>query len=114
MRDLLLQRFVQARVLDSDADVAGEGLQQLNVFAGEEIAIFGFAQPKHCNRAVLHRARDVVIQIQCGNRALRGWRFAHSLVRVVEEQVPGSILGAVDAQELEIEIINFRNASASG
>ena len=36
-RGLLLQTGVEARVLQGDADVAGEGLEQLHVLAGEEV-----------------------------------------------------------------------------
>ena len=42
--DLLLEAAVELGVLDGDADVAGEGFEQLHVFAGEEVAVVGAAQ----------------------------------------------------------------------
>ena len=35
--DLALQRMVEARVLDGDADIVGERLEQLDVVTGEEV-----------------------------------------------------------------------------
>src|SRR5439155_21409207 len=40
---LVLQRGIKPGVLDSNADVSRQRLQQLNVFAGEEIALHGLA-----------------------------------------------------------------------
>ena len=56
--DLLLQPSVELRVLDSDADVAGQRLQHLHVFAGEKIAVVGAAQADHRNRSGARRPRD--------------------------------------------------------
>ena len=44
LADLLFEARVEAGVLQRDADVAGQRLEQLDVFAGEEIAADGAAQ----------------------------------------------------------------------
>ena len=61
--NLLLQRCVQPGVLDGDADIPGNGLKQFHVFAGQEIALSGFAQAEERDRLLLHPARDVVVQV---------------------------------------------------
>ncbi len=40
---LALERFVEADVFEGDADVAGESGEEIDVVAGEEIALFGAA-----------------------------------------------------------------------
>ena len=42
--DFLFEAGIEAGVLEGDADVAGEGLEQLDVFAGEEVAADGAAE----------------------------------------------------------------------
>jgi hypothetical protein len=44
LADLFFQAGVEAGVLQGDADVAGQGFEQLDVFAGEEVAADGAAQ----------------------------------------------------------------------
>ena len=52
------QRGVQPRVLDGDADVAGQRFQQFDVFAGEEVAFHGLAQAQHGDGAAAARGRE--------------------------------------------------------
>ena len=44
LADLLFEARVEAGVLQGDADVAGQGLEQLDIFAGEEVAAHGAAE----------------------------------------------------------------------
>ncbi len=44
LADFLFQAGVEAGVLEGDADVAGQGFEQLDVFAGQEVAAQGAAQ----------------------------------------------------------------------
>ena len=44
LADFFFQAGVEAGVLEGDADVAGQGFEQLDVFAGEEVAADGAAQ----------------------------------------------------------------------
>ena len=41
---LLFEATVELGVLDGDADVAGEGLEELHVFGGKEVAVAGAAE----------------------------------------------------------------------
>ena len=45
--DFLFQRCVQPSILDGDTHVAGQRFQQLDVFAGQEIAFDCLAQSEH-------------------------------------------------------------------
>ena len=64
---------VEAGVLQGDADVAGEGLEQLHIFAGEEVAADGAAEADDGNgarwsvrrpAAPAARGRQVVVQVE--------------------------------------------------
>ena len=113
-RDLLLQRGVQARVLDGDADVAGQRFQQLDVFAGEEIALAGLAQAHDGDGAPLHRAGNEVVQVELRDRVLRARRLAHHGMGVVEEQVPGGHFRPLLAEEAQVEVGNLGDAERLG
>ncbi len=78
---------IEARVLDGDADVAGQRLEQLHVFARKKVAIGGASEPDHRDSAVLHATRQVVVQIEqsCG-MSLR-FRQMQRLLRVLEKDV---------------------------
>ena len=65
---LLFQAGVQARVLDGDADIAGQGFQQLHVFAGEEVSMGRASQPDHGDRLLLQAAGEIVVQIEQRSR----------------------------------------------
>ena len=65
--DFALQRAVEARVLDGDADIAGQREQKFHVHAGEKIPVLRAAHPKECDRAAAHRARQVVSEIEIGD-----------------------------------------------
>src|SRR5262249_44734891 len=51
--NLLLERRVKPRILNGDGQIAGQGLQQFDVFTGEEIPFYGLAKPEERNRALL-------------------------------------------------------------
>ena len=65
---LVLQRTVQPRVFNRDADISRQRGQQLHVVARKEIALVGAAQPQVRDGAPADCAREVVGQIQFGNR----------------------------------------------
>ena len=113
LRHLLLQRRVEAAVLDGDAEIAAEGLEQLHVFAGKVVALGGLSQAQHGNGFLLRAAGNVVVQIETGDGILRSRSLARHLVRVLEEHVPGG-LGAGRAQESEIELAHGIHAHGLG
>ena len=64
MVGLLLQALVEAGVLQRNRDVVSQGLQQLDVFAGQEAAFAGLPQGQEADGAVLDPAGDKVMQAQ--------------------------------------------------
>ena len=72
--DLLFEAAVELGVLNGDADVAGEGFEQLHVFAGEEVAIVGAAEADDGDGAgaaalaIGDAAGQVVVEIERGRR----------------------------------------------
>ena len=62
-RRLLLERTVQARILERDADVIRHRFQQLQVFARQVIAVLRSSQPDVRDHAILHPARNEVVQV---------------------------------------------------
>ena len=87
LRSFLLQRGVELSVLNGDAEIAAEGLEQLHVFAGEEVALGRLAQPEHSDGFLLSVAGNVVVQIEPGDGLLRFRGLAGHLVRVLEEKM---------------------------
>src|ERR1017187_2802078 len=114
LRSLALQRFVKARILQRDANVAGQGFEQLHIFTGEEIAFRGFAQPEHGDHAVHHGAGNVVVEVEPANGFTRLGSLAHRLAGVVEEQVALFPLRALHVQEVEVESAGVGDAERLG
>src|SRR5437868_4304624 len=105
LTDFLFERRVEARVLNSDAEIPGQGLKQLHVFAGEEVAFHRLTQPEHRDHALLHGAGNVVVQIKTADGFLCASVLAEGLVCVVEEQVAFSDLRPFGGEEAEIELV---------
>src|SRR6202011_5812938 len=103
LRYFLLQRRIEAAVLNGDAEIAAEGLEQLHVFARKVITFRSLSQAKHGNRFLLRAAGNVIVQIEARDGILRSRRLARHLVRVFEEQVAGGF-GASYAQESKVEL----------
>ena len=103
--DALLQRGIESRVLDRNTDVSGESLKQLNIFAGEIVALDGLTHSQNGNGTVLHSARDVIVQLELGNgRLSRRTRVQH-LMSVLEEKVSGLALVRKPAEEIELQVL---------
>ena len=106
--NLLLQAAVELRVLDGDADVAGQRLQQLHVLAGEEVAFVGAAEADDGDGrgagafAIGDAAGKVVVQVE----RRRVWRCdsgrRRDVLRILEEDM---VVGtrAVEVEEAHIE-----------
>ena len=89
--DLLLQAAIELRVLDGDADVAGQRFEHLHVFAGEEVAVVGAAQAddrdgaRAAALAVGDAAGQVVVQVEASGAGALRLRQAKDLLRIFEE-----------------------------
>ena len=108
--DLLLQPAVELRVLDGDADVAGERLEQLHVFAGEEVAVVGAAEAddgdgaRAAALAIGDAAGKVVVQVEPSGAAALRLGQAKNLLRVLEEDM------VVRARPVEVEEADIERA----
>ena len=89
--DFFFQPRVEAGVLQSDADVAGQRFQQFHILAGKKIAADGPAQtndgdsPAGCS--VLDSTGQIVVQVQQCGGALLAVGQMHRLLRVLQENV---------------------------
>ena len=114
LRDLLLQPAVELRVLNGDADVAGQRLQQLHVFAGEEVAVIGAAQAndgdgaRAAALAIGDAAGKVVVQVEPSGAVALRLGQTKDLLRIFEEDV------VVRARPVEVEEANIERAQIRG
>ncbi len=60
----LLERVIELGVIERDGDVARDGKEQLDVFAGKKIAIDSFAEAEDRDGAFTDAAGNVVIQVE--------------------------------------------------
>ena len=106
--DFFFEPRVKAGVLECDADVAREGFEQFNIFAGEEIAADGAAQSDDgdgaCSRSVLNSTRQVVVQIEQGSSALLSRGQMEGGLGIFQENVR-VVLSAVEVQELQCHVV---------
>ena len=131
--DFFFEAGVEAGVLQSDADVAGERFEQLDIFAGEEVAAQGAAEaddgdgstgaafplqgtrPKarsverrladaNARRRLGHAAGQIVVEIEEGRGALLRRGQMQNLLGVLKENVR-VIGGAIEVQEAKIEAL---------
>src|SRR5208282_107868 len=103
LADLLLERGIQPPVLDGNADVSRQSLQQLHIFAGEEVALHSLAQSEEGDGFLPRVTGNVVVQIQASDGFLRGSIFTRQLVRIFEEDVPDSVLDSRLREERQVE-----------
>jgi len=101
----LLQGGIQLRVLNSNAHISRERLQQLHVFVGKKVALHDLAQPQHGDHTVLHSAGDVIVQVKLRDGLLGGRSLAHCLPCAIEEKMALPELRAVFAQEAQVKVL---------
>ena len=112
--DLLLEPPVELRVLDGDADVAGQRFEQLHVFAGEEVAVVGAAQANHGDRAraaalaIGDAAGKVVVQVEPACAAALRLGQAQDLLGIFEEDM------VVSARPVEVEEAHIERSQIGG
>ena len=111
--DLLFEAAIELRVLNGDADVAGERFEQLHVFAGEEVAIVGAAETDDSDGAgaaalaVGDAAGEVVVEVEAAGAVTLRFGQAEDMLRVFEEDV-AVCAGTVEVKEANIERSQFR------
>ena len=111
--DLFFQARIEAGILEGDADVAGQGFEQLDVFARQKVAAQRAAEADDGDGAAgglaivqLHRrhaAGQIVVQVEQSGGALLVRRKMHDGLRVLEKDVR-VVLGMVEAEEAERQI----------
>ena len=100
---LLLQAGVQTGVLDRDSDIAGHGLQQLHVFAGEKVSMGRAPQADNGDGLLLQAAGKVIIQIEQGSSLALLTGEVKRLLRVLQEDV-GARIGLIEVQKVQSRI----------
>src|SRR5258708_6348219 len=105
LADLDFETGVEACILQGDADVAGQRLEQLDIFAGKEVAADGTAQAddgdRTRRRAVLDAAGQIVVQIEQGSGTLLFRRQVERLLGVLEKDVRVIVCSAIEIEEAE-------------
>ncbi len=110
---LALQRAVQPRVLDRDADVAGQRSEQLHIVARKEVALVGPAERQIRDGPAPHAAREIVGEIQLGNRSTNRDRplmrhRVQQMPRALEEQVGlAGLIAQLIAQKAEVQFLRL-------
>ena len=108
---LQFQRFIEARVLQCDGNIAGEGLEKINVFAGKIVALARLAQSQVAERPFLNLERQVVVQLEMLNGFLGRRRKAVGPLHAIEEEVALAKLGTVRVEETRIRLAGNNHAA---
>ena len=91
---LLLERVVKLRVVERDRDVARDGVQQFDVFAGKEIAVDRLAEAQHRDGVLANPAGHKVIQVELLERlANRVATVSSARARRFVKEVPAANSG---------------------
>ena len=112
--DLLFQTAIELCVLDGDADVTGQRLQQLHIFAGKEVSIIGAPEADDRNGsgtaafAVGDTAGKIVVEIKPSGALALGLGEPQHLLRIFQEDV------AVGSRPVEIEEADIEGAQLRG
>src|SRR5579859_1303189 len=98
----LLERRIQLGIVERDGHVAGDGLHQFDVVAGEEIAIYSLAQAEDGDGVLANAAGDKVVQVQLFESLADGIGNVSRRAGRLEEERPPSELGPGRLEEAEI------------
>ena len=104
----MFEAAVELGVLDGDADVAGEGLEELHVFGGEEVSVAGAAEAEDGDGGAAGAfvaggaAGDVVVEVEGGGGEALVLGKAKDGLGGFEEEVADGV-AAVEVEEAELE-----------
>src|SRR5208337_1301122 len=107
----LLQRFVKLGILKRHGDVPGEGLQKVDILAGEEVPIARFPQAEVTQGALFHLKWQVIVQVQLLNRLLRRGRETKRAPDTVKKQILPALLAARGVKETCIQSLGVAHAA---
>src|SRR5258708_1472493 len=102
LQGFLLQGRIELGVVQGYGDVAGDGLHQLDVVAGEEITIDGLAEAQDGDGVLANAARDEIVQIQLLEGLADGIGNVSRRTGRLKEERPPSQLGPGRLQETQI------------
>src|SRR5215469_12402045 len=108
LEDLALEAAVKLGILDRNADVAGERLEQHHVFAGKEVTLDGATESENRDRCrtgafVPRRAAgNVIVQIERGCRLTLRFRQTQQRIGRLEEKMAARIR-LIEIEEAEIQ-----------
>src|ERR1700688_578795 len=98
----LFERRVQLGVVQRDGEVAGDGLHQLDVVAGEKIAVDGFTQAEHRDGVLANTAGHEIVQVQLLERRPHSVRNVSRRAGRLKKERPTGELGPGRLEEAKI------------
>ena len=123
LADFFFEAGVEAGVLQGDADVAGQRLEQLDIFAGEEVAAHGAAEADDGDGAAgggaalelagSDTAGQIVVEVEQGGGALLVFGQVQGSLGVLKEDV-GVVVGLVEVEKSKVERLLRAVLSFSG
>src|SRR5256885_4755439 len=102
LQRLLLKRAVKLRVIERHREVAGNGLHQFDVIAGEKIPVDRLAQPKNRYSMFANAAGNEIIQVQLAQRLTDRIADVSRRTGRLKEERPADELGPGRLEETQI------------
>src|SRR5580700_7480303 len=99
LHGFLFEGVVQARILDGDSNVSGDGEKKLEVVAGKVIAVHSLAQSENGDGSFAETTGNKIIQIKLFERAANGFGFLGRGARGFKEQAAASKSGTRRVEE---------------
>src|SRR5579884_197248 len=84
---LLLERLVQPRVFDGNAQITDHRLEKLQILASQKLVVVRSSQPKEGHRFPARGAGEVISKIEICDRAPHWRRVVQSPARALEKQI---------------------------
>src|SRR5208337_2955488 len=109
-KSFFLERFVKLGILKRHGDVPGEGLQKVDILAGEEVPIARFPQAEVTQGALFHLKGQVIVQVQLLNSLLRRGREAKRAPDTVKKQIFLTLWAARRVKETCIQSLGVAHA----
>src|SRR5216683_1591192 len=110
----LFERAVELRVVESDGDVAGDGLNQLDVIAGQKISIDRLAEAEDRDGVLADAAGDKIIEVQLFNRAPNGVTDISCRTGRLKKERPAGKLGPGRLEEAKIQRLRQPHTHRTG
>ena len=111
---LLFERAVQLGVVESHGHVTRDGLDQLDVIAGQKISIHGFAQAQNRDGVLANAAGNIVVEVQLLERETNGVADTSCRAGRLEKERPAGKLGPGRLEETKIQRLGEAHTHGTG